>query len=114
MPYDNDGNEVSEAAAKLANQLEKTAQQQHLTGRRRETFTDSVSLCGSCKWSFSRRRAGKNTRQMMCSIFSGPCPEDINECSEYSTITSLSLAQMAEMATLVGGVADKKVGFVKG
>ena len=97
--------------AKVAIQIEKTARTQHLTGQRRESFVDQTSLCTSCKWSSSRRRSGQNTRQLECSIFRGPCPEDINECSEYATITSLSLNQMAEIATLIGGSADRKVGF---
>ena len=114
MHYDDDGNEIDSHTASVVKQIEKTARQQHLTGKRREAFTDTISLCGSCKWASSRRRAGKNNRQMECQMFTGPCPEDISECSEYATITSLSLAQMAEIAILVGGKEDKKVGFIGG
>ena len=114
MHYDDEGNEVDSNVASLTKQIEKTARLQHLTGKRREAFTDTISLCGSCKWASSRRRAGKNARQMECQIFSGPCPEDINECSEYATITTLSLSQMAEIATLIGGEENKKVGFIGG
>jgi hypothetical protein len=113
MPYDEDGNVITTKIANLTQQIERTARQQHLTGRRREAFTDSVSLCGTCKWAQSRRRAGKNTLRMDCQMFTGPCPEDINECSEYATITSLSLSQMAEIAILIGGQEGKKVGFIK-
>lgn len=48
---------------------------------------------------------------MECGIFSGPCPEDINECSEYATINSLSLGQMAEIAYLIDISPKKRVGF---
>lgn len=56
-PYDDDTPE-DEGRAKVAAQIEKVAKTQHLSGQRRKTFTDSVSLCTSCKWSSSRRRAG--------------------------------------------------------
>jgi hypothetical protein len=94
----------------LASQIEKTAQLQHLSGQRRETFTDGVSLCNSCKYAQTRRRASRNERRIECQMFSGPCPDDISECSEYSTITSLTLSQMAEIAILID-VDNKRVGF---
>ena len=100
-----------EGRAKIAVQIEKVAKQQHLAGQRRETFTDSISLCNSCKWSSSRRRASHNTKQFECGIFSGPCPEDVSECSEYATITSLTLGQMAEIAYLIDISPKTRVGF---
>lgn len=113
--YDN-GDDTPEDAerTKIAHQIEKIAKQQHLTGQRRETFTDSVSLCSTCKWASRRRRSSQNTQQLDCSVFPGPCPEDIQECSEYATITSLSLAQMASIATLIDIAPPKRVGFHKG
>ena len=96
---------------KVAKQIAKTAELQHLTGQRRDVFTDSVSLCSSCKWSSSRRREHQNTRQMNCSIFNGPCPEDIKECSEYGGINSLTLNQMAEIATIIDIGPRRRVGF---
>lgn len=112
--YDDEGNKIDDAKVSLVKQIETTAKLQHLTGQRREAFTDSLSLCNTCKWAQSRRRATRNTREMSCSIFSGPCPEDINECSEYGTVTSMTLSQMAGIAILVGGSSDKKVGFQGG
>ena len=100
-----------EGRAKIADQIEKVAKQQHLSGQRRETFTDSISLCSSCKWSSSRRQASRNTRRIECGIFSGPCPEDISECSEYATLTSLTLGQMAEIAIIIDLSSPKRVGF---
>lgn len=99
------------ARERIARQISTTAKQQHLSGQRRETFTDDLSLCTSCKWSQSRRRKGSNTRHIECSVFSGPCPEDIQECTEYSVITSLSLNQMAEIAIIIDNSATKRVGF---
>lgn len=99
--------------SKIATQIEKVAKTQHLTGQRRETFTDSTSLCTTCKWSQSRRRANSNTKRMECSYFAGPCPEDISECSEYATITSLTLSQMAEIAHIIDVAPGKQVGFHK-
>ena len=108
--YDDDTPEDA-GRAKIANQIEKTAKQQHLTGQRRDTFTDSISLCSSCKWGQSRRRKSANAKRMECSIFSGPCPEDISECSEYTHITSLTLGQMADIAIIINISPPKRVGF---
>ncbi len=99
------------AREKIARQISTTARQQHLSGQRRESFVDDVSLCTSCKWSQSRRRHGSNTRRIECSIFSGPCPEDIQECTEYAVITSLTLNQMAEIAIIIDNGPIKRVGF---
>lgn len=99
------------ARERIARQISTTAKQQHLSGQRRETFTDDISLCASCKWSQSRRRRNSNTRRMECTVFSGPCPEDIQECTEYNTITSLSLNQMAEIAIIIDNGPAKRVGF---
>lgn len=113
MMFDDDGSQIAERVEKLVVQIEKTAKQQHLTGKRRESFVDAISLCGSCKYASIRRRSNKNERQMKCAVFEGPCPEDITECTEYATLTSLSLGQMAEMAHLIGGQEAKRVGFVQ-
>ena len=110
MYDDNEEPPDDKQKAALAKQIEKTAKQQHLTGQRREAFTDSISLCSSCKWSSSRKRKHQNIRRMDCSVFVGPCPEDIEECSEYTEITRLSLNQMAEIAILLN-VSGRKVGF---
>lgn len=107
-PYDSPSDS---SRAHIAEQIEKTAKQQHLSGKKREVFTDTISLCGSCRWAQSRRRASSNTRRMDCSVFSGPCPEDITECSEYSTITSLTLSQMADIAIIIDTGPIKRVGF---
>lgn len=111
MPMYDDDNPEDAARAKIADHIEKVAKQQHLTGQRRDAFSDSVSLCGSCKWASSRRRQSSNTRRMECSVFSGPCPEDISECSEYTHITSLTLGQMADMAVIIDISPRKRVGF---
>jgi len=95
----------------IAKQITKTARTQHLTGKRNDNFIDTTSLCSSCKWSQTRRRAGQNTRQMECSVFRGPCPEDINECTEYEPITSLSLSQMTEIAHIIDVGPRRRVGF---
>jgi len=108
--YDDDIPEDA-GRAKIADQIEKIAKQQHLTGQHREAFVDSISLCSSCKWAQSRRRKGQNTKRMDCVVFSGPCPEDISECSEYTEITSLSLGQMAEIAIIIDVNPCKRVGF---
>lgn len=52
-----------------------------------------------------------NTKTLECSLFSGPCPEDIEECSEYAVITSLTLNQMAEIAYILDVTPPKQVGF---
>mgnify|MGYP001565451959 CR=1 FL=1 len=109
--YDDDGEEISDSRAAIAKSIKQTAQLQHLTGVRHDTFTDTTSLCSTCKWSQSRRRASHNARRMECSIFSGPCPEDISECSEYATINSLTLNQMADIAIIIDITPPKRVGF---
>lgn len=115
IPYDDDDGMVNEGErGAIARQIETTAKRQHLTGRRRESFIDSTSLCNSCRWSSSRRRASTNERQMECNVFAGPCPEDITECSEYSTITSLTLSQMAGIAIIIDNGKPKRVGFYGG
>ena len=108
--YDDDTPE-DKGRAKIAAQIEKVAKQQHLTGQHREVFTDSVSLCSSCKWAQSRRRQSSNTKRLEYSVFSGPCPEDISECSEYTHITSLTLGQMADIAIIIDISPPKHVGF---
>lgn len=99
------------ARAKVADEIEKTAKRQHLEGVRRDSFVDSASLCNHCKWAQIRRRASKNERRMECSVFSGPCPDDIQECTEYAGHASLSLAQMADIAIIIDSGERKRVGF---
>jgi hypothetical protein len=112
MPFDYEEPIDDVERNKVAHQIEKTARFQHLTGQRRESFVDGLSLCNTCKWAQSRRRASHNNKRMECQMFSGPCPEDISECTEYTTINSLSLNQMAEIAILIDvQPKGKKVGF---
>ena len=111
MPFDPDDYIEDPERSKIASQIEKVAKQQHLSGKRREAFTDSISLCTTCRWSSSRRRSGQNTKRIECGVFSGPCPEDISECSEYATVTSLTLGQMAEIAYIIDISPKKHVGF---
>lgn len=95
---------------KLTNQLERTARK--INDNKREHFVDSRNLCSTCKWATITRQASANNRVIFCTSLSMKVPDDIMECNEYANITQLSLGQMAEMATLIGGIKERKAGFI--
>ena len=84
---------------KLGRQLERSASK--LEGQKRDHFVDSRSLCNTCRWATIKRRASQNNRLIRCSEIGEYVHEDITECSAYQNITTLSLSQMAEIATLI-------------
>ena len=83
----------------LTEQLERAAK--GIDGVRREQFVDERSLCGSCRWARITRRRSQNNRVVYCGQITEIVPEDIVECSDYRSHTSLSLEQMAGLATLI-------------
>lgn len=95
---------------KLSRRLEKEAEK--LSGVRTEHFIDSQSLCSSCQHACIIRRRSLNHRLIHCSWFGKPVSEDIVECSVYQSYTELSLPQMVDIATLIGGVKERRAGFI--
>jgi len=95
---------------RLGERLE--AENKRLTGVAREHFVDQRSLCSSCKWASIRRQASKNARIIFCSNFAQLMPEDIKECTAYAAFGSLSLGQMADIATLIDDRPDKYQGYL--
>lgn len=83
----------------LADRLE--AQVRKLQSRMRGHFTDTLSICTSCKYAHIMRQASKNARVIQCSMAGRQVPEDITECNSYQSVTELSLTQMAEIAVLI-------------
>ena len=83
------------------------------TGNHQETWVDTKSKCTSCRWAQIMRRGSQNRRTIYCNNIGKFIPEDIQECNEYGRFTDLSLNQMGQMATLIGGIPERKVGFVK-
>ena len=104
-PDERDAAEVE----KLTTSLERHARK--IEGVNRDSFVDTRSLCGSCRWSTITRQYSKNNRIIRCTEMGLFVPEDIAECNSYSSIATLTLSQMAEMATLVGGKREALVGF---
>lgn len=96
---------------KLADRLEVAARKSQIAGVRRESFVDSPSLCGQCRWAMITRRASRNNRVIECQSISRFVPEDIVECSNFTSQNELSLNQMAEMAILIDNHEPKRVGF---
>ena len=91
--------------------LEK--QGKKLTGTKTSYWTDERTICTTCQYAHIIRRFNKNNRTVRCTVDGQYKTEDIAECSEYSSLTELSLGQMASMATLIGGLPERKVGFRK-
>ncbi len=83
------------------------------TGNHQERWVDNKSICTSCQNAHIMRRGSQNRRSIYCNGLAKFVPEDINECNEYRKFTELSLSQMANIATLVGGLPERKVGFYK-
>lgn len=96
---------------KLGNRLDQASRKLCL---KTDHFVGSKSLCTSCRWAFIARQASKNHRLIHCTggYPGGFIPDDIIECNSYSNITELRLAQMADLAILIGD-KERKVGFHK-
>lgn len=107
-----DEHEEHTGRGKLTNTLERIVKTQKLEGVQTESFVDSRSLCTSCVWATITRRSGRNNRVIRCGEMGMFVPEDISECNNYKNLTTLSLSQMAEMATLIE-ISEKQVGFYK-
>ena len=82
-------------------------------GIRQQSWVDDRSICVSCKYSQIVRRRGKNTRAIYCNDIGKWVPGDIEECSSHQGFTQLSVNQMSAIATLIGGLPERKVGFRK-
>ena len=95
---------------RLGERLE--VESKRLTGVAREHFIDQKSLCSSCKWASIRRQHSRNARLIFCVNFSQIMPEDIKECTAYTAFGSLSLGQMAEIATLIDDRKDRNQGYL--
>ena len=89
------------------------AQGKKYTGNQQEHWVDNKSKCTTCRWAHIVRRSSRNTRTIYCNSISKFMPEDIADCNEYQKFTDLSLNQMGQMATLIGGLPERKVGFRK-
>lgn len=81
------------------------------TGNHHEKWVDNKSKCTTCRSAHIMRRESSNKRAIYCNELCKFVPEDISECNEYLRFTDLSLHQMGQMATLIGGLPEKKVGF---
>lgn len=95
---------------RLGQRLE--AETKRITGVAREHFVDQRSLCGSCKHATIRRQGSRNTRVIWCTSFSQQVAEDIMECTEYAAFGSLSLSQMADIATIIDDRPDRYQGYL--
>lgn len=95
---------------RLGERLE--AENKRLSGVQREHFVDQRSLCTSCKNASIRRRESRNARIIHCNHFDRPMPEDITECTAYAKFGSLSLQQMADIATIIDDRPDKYRGYL--
>ncbi len=96
---------------KLGDRLETLARKSNISGIRRESFVDTQSLCGRCRWAQITRRASRNNRVIECANFQRVVPEDIIECSAFSAQNEMSLGMMAEIAILIDNAEPKRVGF---
>jgi hypothetical protein len=95
-------------------QLERLSDEgKKYTGNHLEHWVDSKSICTTCRSGHIIRRGSQNRRAIYCNALCKFVPEDIIECNEHSTFTTLSLHQMGQMATLIGGLPERKVGFRK-
>ena len=96
------------------NQVEALeAQGRKLTGSKTENWVDGRTICTTCINAHIIRRYNRNNRTIRCTADGMLKHEDVAECSEYRNMTELSLSQMASMATLIGGIPERKVGFRK-
>ena len=85
---------------------------QKLEGVRRDSWVDQPSLCNSCKHAMILRQASKNSRLVRCEVWSQIMPEDISECTSHAKVGSLSLHQMAEIATIIDDRPDRYRGYL--
>jgi len=95
---------------RLGERLE--AETKRLTGIAREHFVDQKSLCTSCKHATITRQHSRNARRIYCNDFDKVMPEDIAECTAYAAFGSLSLSQMADIATLLDDRPDRYRGYL--
>lgn len=83
-----------------------------LEGIQRTNWVDSKGICSSCSRAFITRQASRNTRVVYCKEMGHQVPEDISECNMYRNLTTLSLGQMADIATLIDPRPDKYKGYL--
>lgn len=83
-----------------------------LQGVMRGHFVDQRSLCTTCKYASIKRQASRNVRVIRCSVIGQIMPEDIAECTDYAAFGSLSLSQMANIATLIDDRPDRYKGYL--
>lgn len=88
------------------------AENKRITGVRRAHFVDQKSLCSSCKYASMRRQESRNARIVHCSVFGKQMPEDVIECTDYAAFGTLSLTQMAEIATIIDDRSDQYRGYL--
>ncbi len=88
------------------------AETKRITGVMRGHFSDQESLCSSCKYVQITRQHSQNTRRIYCGQLSRYMPEDIAECTDYAAFGSLSLSQMADIATLIDDRPDRYKGYL--
>lgn len=88
------------------------AENKRLTGVIRDHFVDQRSLCSSCKHATILRQHSRNARVIHCQNFDKRVPEDIAECTAYLAFGSLSLSQMADIATLIDDRPDRYRGYL--
>lgn len=110
-------NSVPESTAPTSRDRERLgerleAENKRMAGVNREHFVDQKSLCTSCKWASITRQASKNARVIHCNQYSRNMPEDILECTDYAAFGSLSLSQMADIATLIDDRPDRYRGYL--
>jgi hypothetical protein len=95
---------------RLGDRLE--AENKRMVGVQREHFVDQRSLCTSCKYASIMRQSSKNARNIYCNQYSKLMPEDVAECTDYAAFGSLSLSQMADIATLIDDRPDRYRGYL--
>lgn len=102
--------ETTDNRYELGQRLENETKR--LTGVTRDHFVDQHSLCSSCTHASIRRQGSRNTRTIHCHEYGKQMPEDIVECTDYRAFGSLSLSQMAEIATLIDDRPDRYRGYL--
>lgn len=89
--------QINQAAAKLENTV-------------REQFVDSKTLCSSCRWSTLIRQSSRNVLRIRCNSLAMWMPDDVAECSAYTSVNGLTLGQMMVIALPVND-KERSAGF---
>lgn len=81
----------------------------HAAARPYRERPSAPSLCAGCKHSHLYRRQGRQDTAVFCHSLDRYVPPDIVECSEFRSVSALTLSQMREIALAIDtrpGVSD--------